>query len=73
MKMVQIGKTPNGYVVVDARLAPRDTASVAPVFAVGSEHQLRSALAGFGFTREIIDKAVQEVNTTGQADIPFGT
>jgi hypothetical protein len=43
------------------------------VFAVGSEHQLRSALAGFGFTREIIDKAVQEVNTTGQADIPFGT
>jgi hypothetical protein len=72
MKTVQIGKTPSGYLVVDARSAPRDTASVAPSFAVRSERELRSMLEHFGFTQKAIDDAVEEVNRAGLATIPLG-
>ena len=72
MKTVQLGKTPTGYLVIDARSAPRDTASVAPSFAVRSEAELRTALQRFGLTEQAIDAAVQEVNQTGQASVPVG-
>jgi hypothetical protein len=70
---VQLAKTPSGYLVVDARSAPRDTASVAPAFAARSEAELRSILERFGFTPQAIDLAVQEVNRVGQASISVGS
>jgi hypothetical protein len=73
MKTVQIGKSPDGYyLVVDARAAPSDSASIAPCFAAHSEQQLRSILQRFGFTPDVIDKAVLEVNRAGEASIPLG-
>jgi hypothetical protein len=66
---VQLAKTPSGYLVVDARCAPRDTASVAPAFAARSEPELRKILERFGLTPLAIDLAVLEVNRTGQATI----
>jgi hypothetical protein len=71
MKMVQIGKTATGYLVVDARVAPRDSASIAPAFAARSEQELRTILARFDFTADIINQAVLEVNRTGHATIPL--
>lgn len=72
MKTVQLARTRSGYLVVDARSAPRDTASVAPSRAARSEPELRSILERFGFTQKAIDEALQEVNRKGQASISLG-
>jgi hypothetical protein len=72
MNTEQVAKTPDGYLVVDARSAPRETARDAPASTARSERELRSMLERFGCTQKAIDEAVQEVNRVGQASIPVG-
>jgi hypothetical protein len=69
MKTVQLAKTPKGYLVVDARSAPRETASIAPAVPAGSERELRAILERLGCTQGAIDEAVLEVDRAGQASI----
>jgi len=69
MKIVHIARTPNGYVVVDATGASRESASFAPASEVRSEQELRALLQRFGLAEASIEAAVLEVNQNGQAEV----
>ena len=72
IKKVQIARTSSGYLVVDARSSPPDTASVPPAYRARSEPELRSVLERLGFARQAIDQAIEEVNRVGHASISIG-
>jgi hypothetical protein len=69
MKMIQIAKTPRGYLLVDASLASNESASFAPATQTDSEERLRSMLVNFGVAEKEIDHAIRELHMTGQATI----